>query len=215
MQMTKKVCKTCDCEKDLGEFWKHSETKDGYRPSCKSCIKQQSSKHYIQNFDKYKERLKKWKSENKDKMDAINAKHRRSDRRKETLEVWRDKNREDINKYQRQWKNNKYKNDNSYRLNMNISRAIRLSLNGKKKGHKWVSLVNFTLDSLIKHLESQFKPGMTWENYGEWHIDHIIPISYFNITDFNCEDFKKCWSLNNLQPLWAKDNLTKGNRFIG
>ena len=59
------------------------------------------------------------------------------------------------------------------------------------------------------HTICQDKSG---DNYGKWHIDHIKPISSFNINGINSDDFKKCWSLNNLQPLWAKDNLQKGNK---
>ena len=55
---------------------------------------------------------------------------------------------------------------------------------------------------------------MTWDNYGEWHIDHIIPISYFDYSSYDDETFKICWDLNNLQPLWAKDNLIKSNKLI-
>lgn len=94
----------------------------------------------------------------------------------------------------------------------NISRRIRQSLNGERKSDSWSKLVNYNLDDLRKHLESLFQEGMTWDNYGEWHIDHIIPISSFNITSDSCEDFKKCWELSNLQPLWAIDNLKKSNK---
>jgi len=67
------------------------------------------------------------------------------------------------------------------------------------------------------HLESQFKPGMNWENYGKygWHIDHIRPQSWFKFESKNDPEFKICWALSNLQPLWAKENSFKGNRFEG
>lgn len=68
----------------------------------------------------------------------------------------------------------------------------------------------FTLVELMNHLESKFQKGMSWNNYGEWHIDHIIPESSFNYTSCTDKDFLICWSLDNLQPLWAKDNLQKG-----
>jgi len=55
---------------------------------------------------------------------------------------------------------------------------------------------------------------MTRENHGEWHVDHIIPISYFEITSHECDGFKECWKLENLQPLWAQDNLKKGDRIM-
>jgi len=53
---------------------------------------------------------------------------------------------------------------------------------------------------------------MTWENYGEWHIDHKIPVSAFNFDHIAQGDFKCCWALENLQPLWARDNRTKGSK---
>ncbi len=74
----------------------------------------------------------------------------------------------------------------------------------------WELLVGYTIIDLKKHLEKQFTDGMTWENYGKWHIDHVKPICKFNINSVDCEDFKTCWSLDNLQPLWAIDNLKKG-----
>ena len=79
-----------------------------------------------------------------------------------------------------------------------------------KGGRQWESLVDYTKEDLVKHLEKQFKPGMTWDNYGKWHIDHKIPIAAFNFTRPEHEDFKRCWSLKNLQPLWASENSAKG-----
>ena len=59
-----------------------------------------------------------------------------------------------------------------------------------------------------------FQPGMSWDNYGKygWHVDHRIPVSSFNIISYDCDDFRKCWALENLQPLWAIDNIRKGNK---
>ena len=99
---------------------------------------------------------------------------------------------------------------NNNKVNMNFSRQMRKALNGLKNGMSWESLVGYTVIDLKIHLEKLFTDGMEWENYGEWHIDHIIPVSSFVITSINDEEFNKCWSLDNLQPLWAKDNLSKG-----
>jgi hypothetical protein len=66
----------------------------------------------------------------------------------------------------------------------------------------------------MKHLDAQLKDGMTWENYGEWHVDHKLPISSFTFTDMNDPEFKKCWSLENLQPLWELENLSKSNHIL-
>jgi hypothetical protein len=96
------------------------------------------------------------------------------------------------------------------RLHCNVSRIMSLSLNGKKAGRSWQSLVGYTLDALKRHLERQFLKGMSWENYGTaWHVDHRVPRASFTFSDANDPEFKACWALTNLQPLWAADNLKK------
>jgi len=98
-------------------------------------------------------------------------------------------------------------------LNGTISNTLRASiLNGSKNGKHWETLVDFSLSQLKKHLERKFKPGMTWENYGEWHIDHKIPLAVFNFNSPDDLDFKRAWTLKNLQPLWATENRKKGPR---
>lgn len=64
------------------------------------------------------------------------------------------------------------------------------------------------------HLEKQFTEGMTWDNYGEWHVDHKKPMALFQFTSTDDEGFKECWKLENLQPLWGSDNLSKGTRYL-
>lgn len=73
----------------------------------------------------------------------------------------------------------------------------------------------YSVEELKKHLENQFKPGMTWDNYGEWHIDHVTPDCHFNYNSLYDIEFKKSWSLDNLQPLWAEDNWKKGSKIGG
>jgi len=112
---------------------------------------------------------------------------------------------------------NKEKQKDRYdknKVTFNFSRRMRKSLSGIKESKSWENLVDYKLEDLIKHLEQKFKDGMSWENYGEWHIDHIKPVSSFTIDDVDSEDFKKCWSLENLQPLWAYDNIKKSNKII-
>lgn len=87
----------------------------------------------------------------------------------------------------------------------------RMLKNGKE-GKSWQKYVDYSLAELKKHLEDLFLPGMTWENYGEWHVDHIIPRVLLPCVDHYEENFSKCWALSNLQPLWKIDNLKKGAR---
>ncbi len=112
--------------------------------------------------------------------------------------------------------NAQYRENPKLRLNRNISNGIRLSLKEKKNGRKWESLIGYSLDGLINRLESQFQPNMNWANYGRdgWEIDHIIPVSAFNFDSMKCIDFHRCWALNNLRPLWAKENRRKHTKLI-
>jgi len=102
-----------------------------------------------------------------------------------------------------------------FRLDFNMGVAIYQALRDKKGGRHWEILVNYTLNDLIRHLEGQFDNKMNWENYGSyWHIDHIKPRSLFKYIYPDDKEFKKCWALENLQPLEKTDNLKKGNTFI-
>lgn len=93
-----------------------------------------------------------------------------------------------------------------------MSTAIYLALKSQKAGRGWEKLVGYTLDELMRHLEIRFSSGMTWGNMGDWHIDHKTPRSHFHYLTSSSRQFKKCWSLDNLQPLWAKDNREKSNK---
>jgi hypothetical protein len=104
------------------------------------------------------------------------------------------------------------KNYHKNKVRQNVSRMIRNALTGYTKSKPTFDALNYTLQDLKEHLESKFQEGMTWDNYGEWHIDHIIPQSKLKYTSMDDENFKKCWALDNLQPLWARDNLKKGNK---
>jgi len=101
------------------------------------------------------------------------------------------------------------------RLRKSVSNLVRNCISKHKatKNSKLINCVNWTIEELKQQLESQFQPGMTWDNYGEWHIDHKIPDSWFYYSSIEDEGFKKSWSLENLQPKWAKDNISKGNRY--
>lgn len=94
-------------------------------------------------------------------------------------------------------------------LSRRVSHGIYLSIKAHKNGQPWELLVGYTVDQLMAHLEKQFLPGMTWENRSEWHIDHKIPIAAFNFETPNDLDFKRCWALDNLRPLWSTENLKK------
>lgn len=96
-----------------------------------------------------------------------------------------------------------------------VGALIRQRLRSRLSGKNWRStfdVLPYTIDDLIAHLESKFVNGMSWENHGKWHIDHIIPDCNFNYKSLDDDEFKKCWALDNLQPLWAEDNIRKNRK---
>ena len=101
----------------------------------------------------------------------------------------------------------------SEKISSAISCAVRRMAKGQKNYTKWQEIVGWGFEDFKKRIGKLFKPGMTWENHGSvWHIDHIIPISAFNIISIGCIDFRRCWNLKNLQPLFVKENISKLNK---
>jgi len=109
-----------------------------------------------------------------------------------------------LERHHRRWKQ-----DAGHRVHMSMSVLIRRALRKTKNGRSWEALVGYDLSALRQHLERQFLSGMSWDNFGRWHIDHIIPRSSFCFTDVGDSEFRACWALTNLRPLWAADNRRK------
>ena len=107
------------------------------------------------------------------------------------------------------------KSDPAFKLNLNMGNCLRKALKNLKGRRGWEDLVGYNSQQLKEHLESMFTEHINWNNYGKyWHIDHIIPKSLFNFTCAEDDQFKECWSLKNLQPLEAIENLKKGSRVM-
>ena len=123
-----------------------------------------------------------------------------------------EKNKDKINERRREYDATRRKIP-KVRLNKNVSRAVCLALRGNKAGRHWEDLVGYTLGKLKQRLSVNFKKGMTFENYGLWHIDHKKPISWFKYEKVEDQAFKDCWCLANLQPLWASENMSKNNHY--
>ena len=102
------------------------------------------------------------------------------------------------------------KDDPDFKLIHNMRSRVRLALKGDIKHSSCADLLGCSVTAARKHIESQFADGMSWNNHGDWHIDHIKPCSSFNLK-LDSEQ-RACFHYSNLQPLWAKDNLQKGNR---
>lgn len=92
----------------------------------------------------------------------------------------------------------------------NLRIRIRHALKSNSKCASTTKLLGITIAEFVKYFESKFTNGMSWNNHGEWHIDHIVPCASFNLT--KTSEQKKCFHYTNLQPLWAHDNCSKGSK---
>ena len=95
-----------------------------------------------------------------------------------------------------------------------MSNGIYKALKEGKNWKRWKTLVGYTLNSLVEHLERQFDKNMSWDNYGPyWSVDHIKPKSLFVYISPEDPEFKECWALKNLQPMEKIENIIKSNHF--
>ena len=218
-------CKNCGTSdnkhaKELCEKCYHKKWFNEY------CVKQEVKKRQMdynknwrrKNPERVKELRRKWDKENPEKKKEMDKKYREENRdrllrqKREYSQRLDVKERRRKSGYGKRYYHRKIK-DPTWRLNHNIHIEVWRDLKKNKRNINWEKLVGYTKEDLIKHLESQFIIGMTWENYGSyWEIDHIIPRSAFNFTSPDDSQFKFCWSLNNLQPLECSKNRSKGNK---
>ena len=155
------------------------------------------------NKESVKEYVKSWYEQNKE-------------HRKEYIKEYHKNNIDKIRKTKRDYERNRKARDPIYKLISNFRTAIYTVLkesNVDKYGH-YFDVLQYTPEELITHLELQFKDDMSWDNYGVWHVDHMLPITSFDIREMGDEEFMKCWSLDNLQPMWGEENIRKSNKIL-
>lgn len=202
-----KKCSKCLSLKAISEFHNQSASKDGHFPWCKDCVRQKNKEYYLNPENKVKAILQSsiWQREHKKEANIKNRRWRAN--HPEYSNPWSKAHPEYYRSYQREWSKKP-----SVVISDRIRSSMGHSLRGNKNSQSWQKLTGYTTEELINHLSKRFKPGMSWDNIGKWHIDHIIPIAVFNFETPDDVDFKKCWALKNLRPLWASENMSKGAR---
>ena len=168
--------------------------------------KQYQKQYWLDNKEKNKEHMKQWRLDNKEKISSYRQQYylNNLEKNKEQMKQWRLNNKKKINSYYR----NKTKTDPIYKFAKNQRRRMWAALKGISKCESTLILLGCSIEECWNHLEQQFEPGMTRDNYGLWHVDHITPCSSFELSD--PEQQKFCFHYTNLQPLWAIDNMKKG-----
>jgi hypothetical protein len=161
---------------------------------------------------------KKWRDNNKEYL-ADKSKtwyEQNKEHRKEYHKKWRTDNIDKWRQTKRDYERNRKASDPLYKLISNFRTAIYqvLKESNVEKNRHYFDILQYTPEELIIHLESQFKDTMTWDNYGEWHVDHKLPITSFNIEEMGDKEFMKCWALENLQPMWGDENIRKSNKIL-
>lgn len=157
---------------------------------------------------RYSVRIKQWHIDNRERLKPIRKNYaiKNADKLKLIKKQYRIINRDSI----REKLKLKRKTNINYRLSINLRKRLYDALHKNFKAGSAVRDLGCSLEKLKIHLETQFKNGMSWDNYGinGWHIDHIIPLASFNLS--NRSEFLNAFHYTNLQPLWWYDNLKKG-----
>jgi hypothetical protein len=161
---------------------------------------------------------KKWRDSNKEYMSNKSKTwyEKNKEHRKEYLKEYRENNVDKIRQIKRDYERNRKARDPLYKLISNFRTAIYqvLKESNVEKNKHYFDILQYTPEQLITHLENKFTDKMTWDNYGEWHVDHKLPITHFNISEMGDSEFMKCWSLDNLQPMWGDENIKKSNKLL-
>ena len=195
-----KKCKSCEKWLDFDNFYySDSYNTRVYDPHCIPC------KNAINN---------KWHNDNKEYHNKLNSKNGKSLEYKKYYSDYYFENKLKIRKKANINQNIRYATDPGFKLKKRLLNGI---YNYFKRGVNdgIVKLLPYTMDELKTHLESQFDNSMNWANYGSyWSLDHIRPISSFDIIDEKSEDFLKCWGLFNLRPLENTRNFEKRDKYV-
>jgi len=206
--METKICSKCKIVKDICEYSNDKTKKDGLRPECKLCKK----KYLEENKTIISERQKGYYEKHRDKRLEHQKKYNEKNilNKREYSKNYYHDNKNKINSY----RENRKKTDPIYKLRTGMSVRLNLFLKTKnlKKNNTTFSIIGCSPEELKKYIENLFTENMTWDNHGlfGWHIDHKIPLSSATTEE---EIYKLC-HYTNLQPLWSKDNLSKGKRIL-
>lgn len=208
-----KQCARCKTEKPKTDFNKDASKKDGLVSFCRPCRKEYMNDYYAKNSEALKEKSRKWFKDNKERGVAARKAHYLNNpdqyKTRRKAQYW--KNREENIKYSSNYVISRQKVDPHYRFALRCRKRIWGAFfeSGYSKKTKTFELIGIEQKELIKYIESIFSEGMSWDNYGEWHIDHVIPFAAAK----SQKELEALCHYTNLQPLWAKDNLSKSAKY--
>lgn len=196
--MQRKRCYKCKKQRLVKFFHKRTASADGLYSYCKTCKQQDDKIHSIKYRDKILEKHRLYYIKNKEKIAQQKIEYQK-------------KNIESRREYKRKYEQQRKKQDPIYKLIQNYKNRIYKAARGMGgKSQSTIQLLGCTVEEFRIYIEAKFHSGMTWNNQGKWHIDHIIPLSSAE----TLEEIEKLFHYTNCQPLWAKDNLSKSDKLI-
>ena len=210
MDTEHKFCKHCQCDHPLtDEWWYFHRNRNGTQ--CKLKHREYAIIYRAKNKEKIKENRHSNKDKMKDYLDKPEVKQRVSELNKK----YYNDHKPSISKARSARDKHKRRFDPLFKLSTYLRSRLVKSLKRNTKIGSFVADLGCTIEELKQYLESKFREGMAWDNWSThgWHIDHVIPLASFDLTDR--EQFLKACHYTNLQPLWAIDNLRKGDRSNG
>lgn len=203
-----KACIKCKEIKHLESFSRDKRNSSGFQSSCKVCYRE----YYLANQKKRNEKQKDYYSKNRVKiLEEKSLYYSKNKKEKREYDViYNAKNKEKIREKKRLYQRTRRRENIQCKLRHNLRRRLHHALRGAFKTGSAVRDLGCSISEFKTYLESKFQPGMSWETYGRigWHIDHMIPLASFDLTDRG--ELLKATHYTNLQPLWAVDNLLKG-----
>ncbi len=208
-----KLCNRCGKKKSTSEFYREGNR---FRAKCKECIREERVVHYKENREIILKQKKDYWAKNKDKIVFRRTDYARKygEDNREYLDEYARKygkdNRKYLSDYHNRWAINRRITDINFRLREVLRSRLSSAIRNNKKTGSAVRDLGCSIEELKQHLENKFSTEMSWNNYGKWHIDHIIPLCSFDLSDR--DQLRKACHYTNLQPLWEKDNLSKGGR---
>ena len=204
--METKICNCCKIEKAIDKYSNNKRFGDNKNPTCKDCDKERSLKYYYNNIDKVKDTIKVKRNSEEYKIYRKNYLEENREEINKVKKLYKLNNREKILQDKKDYYQRK-KNDPIFALTKRLrQRIFHVLRNYKSKST--LEILGCSYEEFKFHIESQFTEGMSWDSLDKIHIDHIIPISSAN----SIEEVYKLNHYTNLQPLWAKDNLSKYNK---
>jgi hypothetical protein len=217
-----KHCHACNKTLHHGEFYKSKAYHKGIDAQCKSCKKIRNAARNRTKEIKEKraeDASFKWKNDAAHRATLLEKqrKHRLSaDVRKRQCDLQKSYIKKKPEHYARIAKKSyeKQRLSPEFICAGRIRTGIRRALTGKGKSSRVFDILGYTPKDLSAHIERQFSRGMSWENVGEWHIDHIVPLSSFSIGGWDDPEIRNAWALSNLRPLWAKENMQKRDKHL-